>query len=92
MQREYLMIWKILGYEFEVDEDGSEYPEKVDSLESALIKMSSDGFLIAKYDAQIDDRTLIGQVETLSYEDITQLSEQQILELIERRIKIKHNL
>lgn len=86
------MIWKILGYEFEVDKDGNEHAEKVNSLASALLKMSSDRILIAKYDAQIGDKVLIEQVETLSYEEIDKLNEQQVLELIEHRVEIKHNL
>ncbi|MEP7037297.1 MAG: hypothetical protein ABI891_03045 [Acidobacteriota bacterium] len=84
------MMWRILGCEFEVDKDGNEYSEKVDSLASAMRKMANDASFIVKYDLQIDDRTYIEQVETFSYKETAQLSEQQILELIEQRIKIKY--
>ncbi|MDQ3131351.1 MAG: hypothetical protein M3Q99_11405 [Acidobacteriota bacterium] len=85
------MVLDITKYGFEVDKDGNKHPEKVDSLTSALVKMSFDSFLIVKYEISIDDRIFIGQVE-IPYEEIHQLSEQQILELIKQEIKIKHNL
>ena len=87
------MFWKIFDeYGFEVDKDGNEYPEKVDSLASALEKISSDGFLIVKYELQIEDRRTTECKIELPYEDVDQLNEQQILDLIRQEIKIKHNL
>ena len=87
------MFWKIFDvYGFEVDKDGNKYPEKVDSLASALEKISSDGFLIVKYELQIEDRRTTECKIELPYEDIAQLNERQILDLIRQEIKIKHNL
>ena len=85
------MNWKIIGIKFEVERsmNSSEGYIEVDSLNSALTNMSSDGWLRVKYNLQIEDRITSENKIDLPYEAVAQLSEQQILDLIEQEIKLK---
>lgn len=85
------MIWEILGYEFEIDRDGDEHTEEVGSnLRLALEKMTSDSYLIATYQLRTDDGITHPRREELSFKEIAQLSEPEILEKIEQKIRTKH--
>jgi len=87
------MKWEIHSYRFEVERsrNNNEGFIKLDSLNSALTNMSSDGWLHVMYELRIEDRITTEYKKELPYEDIAQLNEQQILDLIEQEIKIKFN-
>ena len=88
------MDWEIIdGYRFEVgrNNNSKEVFVEVDSLGAALANMSSDGLLRAVYNLRIGDRYTDEYKIELLFKDIAPLNKQQILDLIEQEIKIKHN-
>ncbi len=80
------------GYRFEVqrsinDDQGF---RAIDSIESALSGMSSDGFLRVHYDRPIRERQFIGHID-FAQEDIVGRSEKDIIEIIDEAILGKHS-
>jgi len=84
----------IIGYEFKVkksENEDDEFINKTD-LSSALEIISSDEWLLAFYDLQIEDRTYINFSMEIPYKDISEFNknEAEILNWLNKKVYKEH--